>query len=161
MYEQTRTSGRWRSLGSLVLVLVMLLGGSLHGQTVTGTNAQSFGTLYRSSSSSVAYSSGNAATFTVTGKKGNTVRMTVSFTHPARIGGGGTATLAITNSNCAYSRDDGASWTTFSTGTLYQDASIPNQQQRILVRVGGTLTSGATSARGNYSGTVTLTAVYR
>jgi hypothetical protein len=131
--------------------------------TVYGWHGIGFGTMFRSSTSSVNYSSAAAAQFIVTGKRGKNVRISISTS--AMSNGSSTMRPTVHLSDCAYSLDNGSTWTSFASGSLYQDTSFPSWSMSstswILVRVGGTLTSASSQARGTYTGTFTVTSVYR
>jgi len=137
-------------------------------QTVTGQNGLDFGTLYRSSTASVSYQDNGAAQFMVEAKRKRWVRITVSVVNLSK--SSNSLPITVDNSDCAYSTDDGSTWTTFSSGTLYQDLKMPKKSDSdddddkktstVYVRVGGSVTSGATQQRGNYSGTVTVSVSY-
>lgn len=164
MVTNIRITGRLRlALLPLLLVLSATVARAQNqNPIVTGQSSQAFGTLFRSSTSSLGYSNSGAALFRVEGKKHNNVRLTVSKANLTR--SGNSLPLTISNSDCAYSTDDGTTWYTFSTGTLYQDATFPNGQGQttyIYVRVGGSVTSSSSQVRGQYTGSVTLTAAYR
>lgn len=137
-------------------------------QTVTGVSGLDFGTIYRLSSSSISYNDNAAAQFKVEGKRRKKVRITVSVVNLTR--SSNSLPITVTNSDCAYSTDDGSTWTTFSSGTLYQDLKMPKKTDddedddkktsTVFVRVGGAVTSGSTQQRGVYSGTVTVSVSY-
>lgn len=132
--------------------------------SVTGTRNIAFGSVLRSGVGTVAYSSPSSAEFQVTGREKKNIKLTVTYTNlshtPASL------TLSVGNSDCAFSTDNGATWTTFTTGTLYQNTKFPNApgaatETSVLVRVGGTFTASPTQQSGAYSGTITVTANYR
>ncbi len=138
--------------------------------TIGGSSNLNFGILPRSGEFAVDYVSGAAAHFIVAGDSGKDVRLTISVSDLVTNAGASsnnadrTCSFTVANSGCAYSLDGGSSWYTFSTGTLYQDTKFPvgeNGRGVIHVRIGGSLTSGARQQRGDYNGTVTLTAEYR
>jgi hypothetical protein len=158
---------RWLVRLLPVVAMIFLLGSTASAQTitivVTGVNNQSFGSIYRSSTSSIAYGSASAARFSVVGRKNSRVRLTVVKTDLSRAGTSAVATLSLSNSDCAFSLDAGATWTTFSSGTLYTDTAFPNaggNNSEILVRIGGSATTPSTATRGLYSGSITLQAAY-
>lgn len=133
-------------------------------QTVVGVRSINFGKFYRGATSTVPYSSGNAAEFTITGRQNRNVRITVTNTSLTL--GGNTLTLTLNNSDCAYSLDDGVTWHPFTTGALFQDTTLPNgtangSDGTVRVRVGGSVTAGALQTNGTYNGTITVTGVYR
>jgi hypothetical protein len=164
-----RIATLWRQVLRLlpVLALLIVLGSTAQAQnvtiTITGLNNQSFGSVYRSSTASIGYESSTAARFQVTGRKLQRVRLTLVKTDLTRSGTTSTATLALSNSDCAYSLDGGITWTAFSSGTLYTDTAFPNaggNHSEIYVRVGGSLTTPTSATRGLYSGSITLQAAY-
>lgn len=141
--------------------------------TVSGDHSLTFGSLNRSSSSTISYSSGSSARFTVTGAKRRDVALAVSFTAlDASNGSSGsssnrTMTPTVAVSACKYSTDNGSNWNSFD-GTygsyIYALTTFPNASgttSSILVRVGGVLTTGARQQRGGYAGTVTVSAQYQ
>jgi hypothetical protein len=74
-----------------------------------------------------------------------------------------TMPLTVTAARCAYSVDDGMSWTTFAPGAAWQKIQIPSRGAgagRIIVRVGGEVAVGNDQHRGYYGGCISLTAVY-
>jgi hypothetical protein len=147
----------------LLCCLIAAVASDAYAQTVVGDNNLVFGSLFRASSKSVAYASSDAARFTVSARKGRNLRLTVS---KSLIYAGSvllTAVVNISNSDCAFSLNNGSTWTTFSSGILYHNLTVPGSgggNVSILVRVGGTVVAGLTQQRGDYSGTVTLTAAY-
>jgi hypothetical protein len=149
-----------------VVVLLLLAGSAAQGQvtiSIVGVSNQSFGSMYRSSTSSISYGSASAARFTVTGRKMQRVRLTIVKTNLTRLGTTAVTTLSLSNSDCAYSLDAGVTWTTFSSGTLYTDTAFPNaggNSSEILVRVGGSATAPLSATRGVYNGSITLSATY-
>ncbi len=163
----TRLSSIWIWLALLFVILTGVASAQSADVsiTVSGVRNASYGTLFRSSTSSVAYTSTNAAEFAIVGKQNKAVRITVSASTPTR--GSITLPLSIQQTECAYSLDDGATWTRFTTGTHFQDAYFPTGTQNgyvsgtIRIRVGGTVTSGATQQQGTYGGTITVSAAYR
>lgn len=131
--------------------------------TVTGTNNLAFDRVVRPNTANVASTSGSAGQFTITGRQGRRIRITVIAINLSRTGS--SLPITITNSDCTFSLDNGTTWTAFSTGTLFHEATIPNgsgngSQGSVLVRVGGSITPGMTQTTGAYQGTVTLTATY-
>lgn len=159
---------------SLLLLLLGLLPGPGAGAqtaiTISALNSLSFGAIARSTSNSIDYASAAAARFNVTGDTASHVRLTISFSELAAQSGASvnsidrSITPSLGNVDCAYSLDGGATWNTFSTGTLYQDTQFPSGVSgtgTIAVRVGGSLSTGLRQQRGPYSGTITLTAEYR
>ena len=141
----------------------MAVPSAITAQTVSGDNNLEFGSLFRASTKSIAYSSADAARFTVTGGKGRNVRLTVSKTNVYANWLSLSAVVLISNSDCAFSTNGGSTWTTFSSGSLYHNTKFPSTggtNTTILVRVGGTVVSGLTQRRGDYVGLVTLKADY-
>jgi len=142
--------------------------------TVSGSHGLAFGSMTRSSSSTVTYSSGSAAVFTVTGSKNNGVYIAVSVSSTELTTSSGSSSSStyrsmdpsITTTSCKYSTNNGSTWNSFTsttTGYVYVATTFPNSTgstSSILVRVGATLTSGARQQRGSYSGTVTVGAQY-
>lgn len=142
------------------MMLLALAGRKAEAQAVFGSNNIAFGRVVRGTTHAVSYMSGDAAEFWVIGTKGRNVRLTVNAPNLTRTGS--TLTLSVTNATCAFSRDGGVTWTTFSTGTLFHDTSIPNSGiGLIIVRVGGSVTPIISQTRGDYNGSITLTAAYR
>lgn len=125
------------------------------------------GTVLRLGESSVDYYSDNAAVFAVTGDVGREVQMMVStmgLTQADMSSGRSRMALTIPAELCAYSIDDGATWTPFNPTMLWQEMRFPsrgNPAATIVVRVGGRMSASADQHRGNYSGTITLTAIYK
>ncbi|MDB5034741.1 MAG: hypothetical protein JWQ98_1982 [Chlorobi bacterium] len=158
---------------AMVLFIIVAGASSGNGQTaisMTGVAGLTFGTFSRSSELVVAYSSSQAARFTITGDTASNVRITIAITNLAALSGASINSsdrdigITISNSDCAYSLDGGTTWTTFSTGTLYQDTQFPaslSGRSSIDVRVGGSIASGTRQQRGSYSGSVTIMAEYR
>ncbi len=155
-------------LALLVVVLCGALTVSGYAQkkeltiTVVGNRELAFGDVTRPATSTVDYSSASSAEFLVEGRKNKEVRLTVTTTDLTK--SSVELPITITNSDCAYSTDNGVTWNTFTTGTLYQDVKFPNDKSKdklgtILVRVGGTV-NAISQNRGTYNGTVTLTATY-
>lgn len=74
-------------------------------------------------------------------------------------------TPTIATSNCKYSTDNGATWTTFSSGT-YHDITLPNSSGSsnvsgtVRIKIGGAVTSASTQQRGLYSGTISISGSY-
>ncbi len=129
---------------------------------VTGLQGLNFGSLFRSSSSIIPYNSTSAADFKITGRQGKAIRITVNPTDLWR--SFVALDITVTNAQCAYSLNNGVTWTTFTTGTLFQDVTIPNGNNQIgtvRVRVGGIVTSTAKQKRGAYVGTITVNASYK
>jgi hypothetical protein len=157
----------------MLLFIIATATSSGNGQTaisMSGVAGLTFGTFSRSSELVVNYSSSQAARFTVTGDTARDVRITISITELATLNGSSANSsdrdigITISNSDCAYSLDGGATWITFSTGTLYQDTRFPaglSGRSGIEVRVGGSIASGTHQQRGAYSGSVTIMAEYR
>jgi hypothetical protein len=146
------------------MLLVMAMESNAQQITTTGSSGLVFGTMFKASTKSIAYSSADAARFVVSGKKRQPVRITVSKSNLFDSWQSVFMNLTITNSDCAFSVDDGVTWTTFSTGSLYQDTEFPNGpnwDSRVYVRVGGSLTSALYQNRGSYTGTITVTGEYR
>jgi hypothetical protein len=122
----------------------------------------SFGSVERSSTTTIEYADMRAGQFIVQGRKNSHVRITVTSSEltneELEI------PLLLSNSQSAYSLDGGANWRLFSTGRIFQDLKFPNGQGNeptsIHVRVGGTITVGESAPRGSYVGGVTLTASY-
>jgi hypothetical protein len=147
-----------------IAIIIALLGMSAaRGQVVMGEHSIAFGQINRSATSSVPYAGPTAAQFTVTGRQGRTVRITITTTSLSNTGN--TLPITVNNGDCAYSIDDGITWHTFTSGTLFQDVVIPNgtgngHDGSVLVRVGGTITATPLQARGAYTGSVTASAVY-
>lgn len=130
--------------------------------TVTGVRPLTFGQLYRGGIASVDYNSGSSAEFSITGRKNKKVRITV--TKANLMFGLMVLPITVDLNDCAYSKDNGITWTTFSSGPLYHDTKFPggsNHIQTIKVRVGGTVISTLLQNRGTYTGSVTVTATYR
>jgi hypothetical protein len=151
-----------RTLASILLttVLLALAGRPAHAQLVFGTNNLDLGRVIRGVNLFIPFLGGNSAEFWVLGTKGKKVRLTVTGGNLTL--NGSSLRLVVGNADCAYSLDGGVTWTTFSTGTLIQDAIIPNSGLGlIVVRVGGTVQPTVGQTRGTYNGTVTLTAVYK
>jgi hypothetical protein len=148
-----------------IIIIIALLGmNAARGQVVTGTQSIAFGQINRSATSSVPYSGATAARFTVTGHQARTVRITITTTSLSNAGN--TLPITVNNGDCAYSIDNGITWHTFTSGTLFQDVVIPNgtgngSDGSVLVRVGGTITAAQLQARGAYTGSVTANAAYR
>jgi hypothetical protein len=147
---------------TLISILLFVASATCVGaQTVTGLQNISFGNLFRSQTATVAPSSGSAARFRITGLTLARVRITVSKVNLNH--SGKTLPISVDNDDCEYSTDGGSTWAKFTTGTLIQDTHFPwspNFIGTIDVRVGGSVTSGATQQRGTYTGTVSVNAVY-
>ncbi|HVK40748.1 MAG TPA: hypothetical protein VNA88_19600 [Candidatus Kapabacteria bacterium] len=75
-------------------------------------------------------------------------------------------TLMTTGANCAYSVDDGQTWTPFESGELVEVVRMPlsstpaAQIGRILLRIGGSVLASPSQQRGAYLGGVVVTAEY-
>jgi len=135
--------------------MIVTSGGYAGAQTITGLQNISFGTLGRSQQVAVLPGNARAAQFRITGLLFLKLRMAISITNLNR--SDRTMTLTIRNSDCEYSLNNGSTWLPFTTGTLYQDLTLVSLLPSIYVRVGGTIATGATQQRGNYSGAITLT----
>jgi hypothetical protein len=161
----------WWLPSLLLLQLLLTLGASAQTAiTISAVNSLSFGSIARSTSNSIDYESASAARFNVTGDSASRVRLTVSFSDLTAQNGASvnsidrSLTPSLGNPDCAYSLDGGATWSTFSSGALYQDTQFPADVSgagTIVVRVGGSVTTGLRQQRGTYNGTITLTAEYR
>lgn len=142
------------------MVLLALSGRAASAQLVIGTSNISFGRVIRGVTHLIPFLGADAAEFWVIGTKGRNIRLTVTAPNLTRTGA--TLPLTVTNATCAFSRDGGVTWTAFSTGTLFHDTSIPNTGIGVvMVRVGGTVVPTVGQIRGDYNGSITLTAAYR
>jgi hypothetical protein len=157
-----------RSMAVLLSFGLMLLAASTASAqvalTVNGQRGISFGTLFRNGTSSISTPTTAMAEFWVVGRQKSHVRVTVSAANLTRTGG--SITPSITNSDCYYSVDQGATWTAFNTGTLIQDVQLPTdtadgQFGTVRIRVGGSITAGSTQQRGDYTGSITVSASYK
>ena len=94
---------------ALMFALLFLASAALaQAQTVTGLQNISFGSLFRSQTSTVAPSSGSAARFRVSGITLFRVRITVT---PVNLNHNGrTLPITVNNSDCEYSLDGGNTW---------------------------------------------------
>lgn len=151
---------------SLMLILLMFLGGVelLPAQTLEIIKYQDllFGSMMRENSKSVAYPSTEAGLFELHGESRKKVSISVSSYTPSR--DIDQLTLTILPKDIAYSRDGGVSWTECKSATLSWTTQFPrtsgNTPAVILVRVGGTISSSSGQQRGEYRGSVRLTASY-
>jgi hypothetical protein len=165
---------QYRKLTWIIVFAMILLIDKVVGQVITVTATSStfpFGAMVRSQTKSIAWDNASSARFTVTGNKNRAVTLTVTRSAMTTTNGSGAAALrtmtpSLTTSTCRYSRNGGTSWSTFTTltsGVVSVSTTFPNgsgQQQQILVRVGGSVTTGSRQQRGTYGGTITLTAAY-
>lgn len=160
-----------RSIAILLLALCLGGIGALRASAqapleVRAIRGLDFGSMYRSSLSLVAYYNGNAALFEVKGKKGSVVQLMIGVTklaQPAGPSGRSSMNVAIAPSRCAYSLDNGMSWTPFSAGAICQNVRIPSRGAgpgKVIVRIGGEVAARNDQHRGDYNGNITLTAVY-
>lgn len=147
-----------------LLVMILLFGAAVAGAqaqdlVVTGIRGISFGSLFRSSSGVIPYTSSSSAEFRITGQRFRRARITVS---PSGLWLWFSAYMDVdvSNSHCAYSLNDGVTWTVFTTGTLFQDVTLPSSGT-VRVRVGGSLRTSSTQRRGVYFGLITVNATYR
>lgn len=127
----------------------------------------SLGAMFRSSESSAPYHSNNAAVFEVSGAKGAVVKFMLMATRLEQPDGPpnrNTMPLTVLPTHCAYSVDNGASWTPFNSHTLWQEARLPKKggsSTTIMVRAGGRAVAAADQHRGHYIGAITLIAIYK
>jgi hypothetical protein len=124
-----------------------------------------FGVMFRGGLASVAQYSGNAALFEITGRPGRGVQVTIRPLRLERAGGGdrGSLDVVISPARCAYSLDDGMSWIEFGAGAISRNIQIPERGPgagRIIVRIGGDIAVGDDQHRGDYAGSITVTAIY-
>lgn len=121
-----------------------------------------FGTLDRNKTKSVPYTAPEAGLFELHGGSRKKVSISVSSYTPSR--DIDQLTLTILPKDIAYSRDGGVSWTECKSATLSWTTQFPrtsgNTPAVILVRVGGTISSSSGQQRGEYRGSVRLTASY-
>lgn len=121
-----------------------------------------FGTLDRNKTKSVAYTAPEAGLFELRGGSRKKISISVSSYMPSREVN--QLTLTILPKDIAYSRDGGVSWTECKSATLSWTTQFPrtsgNAPAVILVRVGGTISSSSDQQRGEYRGSVRLTASY-
>lgn len=170
--EATRRPGARRWLAMLGLLLLMAAPASAQSLieqyfsiNVSGNHNLAFGNVYRSSTSSVNYASVNAAEFTLIGMQTKAVRITV--TTGTMVRGTAPLSMSVAQADCAYSLNNGTTWTRFSTGTLFQDTSFPVDnisgifRGTIRIRVGGLVTATGRQQQGLYTGSITVSAVYK
>lgn len=155
---------RFPAWGARLLVMILLMGAATAGAeaqdlVVTGLRGINFGSLFRSSSGVIPYTSSSAAEFKITGQRSRRARITVSPTG-LWLWFSAYMDIDVSNSHCAYSLNDGVTWTVFSTGTLFQDVTLPSSGS-VRVRVGGSLRSSSSQRRGVYLGLITVNAAYR
>jgi hypothetical protein len=122
-----------------------------------------FGTFERLDTVSVDYLSDSAAKFIVTGEANRLVRLSLTPVDLARTND--VLTLSIASDQCAYSTDEGMTWTSFSSGILVQEIQFPpvvdpDVVSRIQLLVGGTVIAGEGQRRGDYSGSIVLNTEY-
>ena len=128
---------------------------------VTGIQALDFGTLTAGSNSSVAVGDATAGQFTVAGN-GGTVDLAFDMTNATLTGPGADIPITFGAGTAAWGADASSPTNTFdpsntvgTTVNLYDDAD-----GTLYVFVGGSITTAANQASGNYSGTIVLTATY-
>lgn len=169
MSMKTRSSSpivRLMLRGALALIACFLLAVSASDAQdvqVTGVRGLNFGRFYRSGMSEIPYTSTSSAEFTITGREGRNIRIKVSA-FDLWLLWIITLNVDVTNNHCAYSLNNGVTWKTFTTGTLIQDVTIPNgagTTGTVKVRVGGTVSSGASQRQGLYLGFITVNAAYK
>lgn len=160
------------------ILLLLTMGGALNGShsvawaqqpqferpTVSVQRGFNFGSVYRSTSITVDYRSAGAAFYQVRGARGRAVRLIASAAE-MRTRPGGSMTVTLINTQCAYSLDNGNTWKTFTTGPLRQELRFPDDDRlgpvsTILVRIGGRVDCAAVQQRGRYEGSIRLNALY-
>lgn len=134
---------------------------------VRNISGLSIGTLLRMEQLAVAFSSTRAAVFVLEGTSGHDVQITVSATRleqEDRTSGRSEMGFTLLPELCAYSTDEGATWTPFTT-TIAQTIPLPARPSAtactVYLRIGGSVTASDDQHRGSYSGTIILTAVYK
>jgi len=137
-------------------------GGHETGIEVHTVNNLQFSCLRRNETESIGYSSVNAGQFEIEGKAGRQVRIRLAVSDVKL--DGNQMGIVIRPSDVAYSTDGGFTWRQFTNVNLDAVTRFPNaphnQKSKILVRIGGTLTSGAGQERGQYQGSIRLSANY-
>ncbi len=149
---------------------ILCLPASLHAQSplqVRAVTGLCFGSILRTGASLVQYYSSNAAMFEVTGEPGADILLKIEaseLTQPNGPAERRPLDLTIVPELCAYSTDNGMSWTPFNSRLLWQQVHFPSGGRgpsTIIVRVGGRVSAHADQHRGNYAGSITLTAVHK
>jgi|GEM_PF-1987230 len=164
-----RIQSRYLQVAALLALFVGTpgFGYDVSDLSITERRELRFGGLERTNTVRISYKDDNAGEFSVEGSAGRKVRLMVEVVDLINAAKPGSRQLHIelVNAQCAFSRDGGRTWETFSSGPLFQDTQFPAVARRgdpssILVRVGGTVAASTTQERGDYSGNVRLTASY-
>jgi hypothetical protein len=166
----TRSTSRLHAGVVLVGIIGAFMARAAHAQQpiqVRVTKGLSLGTVFRAGESSIDYYSNNAAVFTISGEPGRDVQILVNatgFMQSSSSSERNGISLVIPPESCAFSVDNGNTWTAFRPNVSWQEARFPTvsaSPASIVVRVGGRMSAAADQHRGNYSGAITLTAIYK
>ena len=148
-----------------LLLLPLMLGAAADRRVIVVTRSAdlSFGTLRRGESVTISYGDSRAGEYIIQGEPSAPFRLSlaVSTIRSER----DDIELLLENRNCAYSSDNGISWTAFTGDGLIQDLRFPDGATTIAVstvrvRIGGRFTAGARQRRGEYRGNLMVTAEY-
>ncbi len=160
-------SGTWIGRSATLLLLAVIFLGSVElvpAQALEIIKHQDllFGTMLRENTKSVNYLSPEAGLYELHGASRQKVRISVvSYTPSLDVN---QLILTILPRDIAFSRDGGITWTECKNATLSWTTQFPRTSggvpSTILVRVGGTISSSSGQQRGEYRGTVRLTASY-
>jgi hypothetical protein len=129
----------------------------LSALTVTAGNNLAFGNVTQGVAKTVAFADAGAGTFTVT-KAANSA-VTLSFTLPTNLASG-TDLLPIGTWTGAWNTSASTAGATAFTPTAAGSNTSLTAGTSLTVFVGATVTPAGGQAAGNYSGTVTMSAVY-
>lgn len=155
------TPGRIARCLLVAALLALVPAGFVYSQeplSVEAINSLTLGAVERGQSETIPWNSADAAQLMITGEPGRRIIIQV-IPHQLENSEGGSAAIAITNDQCAYSLDEGVTWRRFSSGFLSQETRLPagnSDVATILVRVGGTFQAQSRNNRGVYSGVVEL-----
>lgn len=135
------------------------------GPAVRNLGGLSVGTLMRTEQTTVPFASGGAAVFVLEGANGRDVEVTLStirLTQQDRSSGRSDMAFTLLPELCAYSTDEGATWTPFAS-TILQTIPLRSSQttSTVYIRIGGRATASSDQHRGSYSGSIVLTAIYK
>jgi hypothetical protein len=129
----------------------------LSALTVTAGNDLAFGNVTQGVPKTVAYTDAGAGTFTVT-KAANSA-VTLSFTLPTDLDSG-TDLLPIGTWTGAWNTSASTAGATAFTPSAGGETTSSTVETTLTVFVGATVTPAAAQTAGNYSGTVTMSAIY-
>ncbi len=132
--------------------------GGLQPLTAAGVNDLNFGIVTAGTPKGPTSLATDAARFNISGEFSYPV--TVSFTLPTVLTGGGGATIPIT-----FGATDGLLWTAYpSTHTTFNPNApfftTTDATGNLIIGLGGTVSPSVTASNGDYTGTITLTVAY-